>query len=107
MNYESQKVTRTFKSDVTGANNKYRISYIVSNDVGEAVDDITATIHKVAAETVDGHEVETLTRIGSGNVSVGNNRSYLSLDKFSDVPGEDRTAVSAKFHEDINAVLTE
>lgn len=107
MNYESQKTTRTFKSDVTGGSYKYRLSYIVSNNVGEAVNDITATIHKVAMETVDGQQVENLSRVGSANISVATNRCYVSFDKFSEVPAADRIALSTKFHEDADLVLTE
>ena len=107
MNYESQKVTRTSKSDVTSGDNRYRLSYIVSNNVGEAVNDITATIHKITTETVSGQEVERVERIGSANVNITSNRSYLSLDKFAETPSLDRIAISDKFHEDVNSALTE
>lgn len=103
MNYESQKVTRTFKSEV----GRFRLSYIVTNPVDGAVSDITATIHQVTVETVNEQPSETLVRVGSGCVTMASNRSYLSIDKFDAVPHTDRMAISAQFYADVNSVLTE
>lgn len=103
MNYESQKITRTFKSNVINGTNKYRLSYTVSNAVNEPVDNITATIVKVSEDD----NGEKTTRVGGGNMSVADGRSYISFEKTADMTSEDYAGISAQFYHDVESVLSE
>lgn len=105
INYTDQFETKKATTNVAGINANYRIDYLVRNPAGKPVDSITATIYQVPAEGET--HAEKMLRVGNASIDVESNRSYLAIDKFSQVTAGNQSIIASQYFSDVQSILTE
>ena len=104
INYTEQFETKKATTNVAGINANYPIDYLVRNPAGKPVDSITATIYEVPAEGEN--HAERMLRVGNASIDVDGNRSYLAIDKLSQVTVGNQSILAAQYFSDVKSILT-